>query len=49
MAFKMRTSKPGAGNKYYNNGNNGGYSWCVKQSHSFFRGGQFFKFFFKFF
>ena len=32
MAFKMRTSKPGAGNKYYNNGNNGGYSWCVNGS-----------------
>ena len=25
----MRTSKPGAGNKFYNNGNNGGWSWCI--------------------
>lgn len=32
MAFTMRTSKPGAGNKYYNNGNNGGWSWCVDGS-----------------
>lgn len=29
MAFEMRTSKPKAGNKFYNNGNNGGYSWCI--------------------
>lgn len=27
--FNMRTSKPSAGNKFYNNGNNGGYSWCI--------------------
>ena len=27
MSFTMRTSKPGAGNKFYNNGNNGGYSY----------------------
>lgn len=27
--FSMRTCKPGAGNKFYNNGNNGGSSWCV--------------------
>lgn len=27
--MNMRTSKPSAGNKFYNNGNNGGYSWCV--------------------
>lgn len=32
MAFTMRTSKPGAGNKFYNNGNNGGYSWCINGS-----------------
>ena len=29
MGFNMRTSKPSAGNKFYNNGNNGGYSWCI--------------------
>lgn len=29
MGFNMRTSKPNAGNKFYNNGNNGGYSWCI--------------------
>lgn len=28
-SFSMRTCKPGAGNKFYNNGNNGGSSWCV--------------------
>lgn len=27
--MKMRTSKPEAGNKFYNNGNNGGWSWCI--------------------
>lgn len=27
--FSMRTCKPSAGNKFYNNGNNGGSSWCV--------------------
>lgn len=32
MAFNMRTSKPSAGNKFYNNGNNGGYSWCINGS-----------------
>lgn len=32
MAFTMRTSKPNAGNKFYNNGNNGGYSWCINGS-----------------
>ena len=30
--FNMRTSKPSAGNKFYNNGNNGGYSWCINGS-----------------
>lgn len=30
--MKMRTSKPEAGNKFYNNGNNGGYSWCINGS-----------------
>lgn len=30
--FNMRTSKPNAGNKFYNNGNNGGYSWCINGS-----------------
>lgn len=29
MGFNIRTSKPSAGNKFYNNGNNGGYSWCI--------------------
>ena len=29
MAFTMRTTKPEAGNKFYNNGNNGGWSWCI--------------------
>ena len=29
MAFTIRASKPSAGNKFYNNGNNGGYSWCI--------------------
>ena len=28
-SFSMRTCKPSAGNKFYNNGNNGGSSWCV--------------------
>lgn len=32
MAFSMRTSKPSAGNKFYNNGNNSGYSWCINGS-----------------
>ena len=32
MAFNMRTSKPNTGNKFYNNGNNGGYSWCINGS-----------------
>ena len=32
MGFNMRTSKPSAGNKFYNNGNNGGYSWCINGS-----------------
>lgn len=27
--MQMRTSKPASGNKFYNNGNNGGSSWCV--------------------
>lgn len=27
--FVMRTSLPEYGNKFYNNGNNGGYSWCI--------------------
>lgn len=30
MSFNMRTSKPSAGNKFYNNGKNGGYSWCIE-------------------
>lgn len=30
--MKMRTTKPEAGNKFYNNGNNGGYSWCINGS-----------------
>ena len=30
--MQMRTSKPAAGNKFYNNGNNGGYSWCINGS-----------------
>ena len=29
MAFKMRTSKPGAGNKFYIRKANGGYSLCI--------------------
>ena len=32
MAFAMRTSKPSAGNKFYNNSNNGGHSWCINGS-----------------
>lgn len=32
MTFNMRTSKPSAGNKFYNNGKNGGYSWCINGS-----------------
>ena len=27
--FAIRNTKPKAGNKFYNNGNNGGSSWCV--------------------
>lgn len=27
--FVIRRTKPEAGNKFYNNGNNGGYSWCI--------------------
>lgn len=27
--FSMRTCRPGAGNTFFNNGNNGGSSWCV--------------------
>lgn len=27
--FAIRNTKPEAGNKFYNNGNNGGSSWCV--------------------
>jgi surface antigen len=27
--FAIRKTKPEAGNKFYNNGNNGGYSWCI--------------------
>ena len=27
--FQMRTSLPEYGNKFYNNGNNGGWSWCI--------------------
>lgn len=27
--MKMRTNKPESGNRFYNNGNNGGYSWCI--------------------
>ena len=30
--FKMRTSKPGAGNKCYITKGNGGWSWCIKGS-----------------
>lgn len=30
--MKMRTTKPEAGNKFYNNGNNVGYSWCINGS-----------------
>ena len=29
MDFKMRTTKPEKGNKFYNNSSNGGYSWCI--------------------
>ena len=29
MAFTMRTSKPGAGNKFYITTSKGGYSWCI--------------------
>ena len=32
MAFKMRTSKPKAGNKYYITKANGGYSDAIKGS-----------------
>lgn len=32
MAFKMRTSKPEAGNKYYITKANGGYSDAIKGS-----------------
>lgn len=27
--MNIRTTKPEIGNKFYNNGDNGGYSWCV--------------------
>lgn len=27
--MNMRTTKPEKGNKFYNNGNNGGWSWCI--------------------
>lgn len=27
--FKVRTSLPASGNKFYNNGNAGGWSWCI--------------------
>lgn len=27
--MQMRTTKPENGNKFYNNGNNGGSSWCI--------------------
>lgn len=30
--MNIRTTKPESGNKFYNNGNNGGYSWCVDGS-----------------
>ena len=30
VAFNMRTSKPAKGNKYFNNGSNGGWSWCIE-------------------
>lgn len=30
--MNIRTSKPEAGNKFYNNGNNGGWSWCINGS-----------------
>lgn len=30
--FQMRTSLPEYGNKFYNNGNNGGWSWCINGS-----------------
>lgn len=30
--FQMRTSLPEYGNKFYNNGNNGGWSWCIDGS-----------------
>lgn len=30
--FVKRTSKPGAGNKFYITDDNGGYSWCIKGS-----------------
>lgn len=32
MAFKIRTTKPEAGNKYYITKSNGGWSPCVKGS-----------------
>ena len=32
MAFKMRTTRPEAGNKYYITKNNGGYSYAIKGS-----------------
>ncbi len=30
MAFKMRTTRPEAGNKYYITVGNGGYSYAIK-------------------
>lgn len=27
--YKIQTTLPNKGNKFYNNGNNGGYSWCI--------------------
>lgn len=29
MSFKIRTTKPERGNKFYNNSSNGGVSWCI--------------------
>ena len=29
MSFKIRTTKPEKGNKFYNNSSNGGVSWCI--------------------
>lgn len=30
--MQMRTTKPESGNKFYNNGSNGGQSWCIEGS-----------------